>query len=90
MGRVHIFKGKAPDEPWKFSKEAFSYEKSGSKTICGICPNQCVLSPGDRSICRSKVNIDEKLYTLSYGNPCSVHVDPTDISTRSRCLPCAK
>ncbi|MCF8110673.1 MAG: AmmeMemoRadiSam system radical SAM enzyme [Desulfobacteraceae bacterium] len=78
VGRVHIFRGDAPDEPWKFSKEAFSYEKSGTTTICSICPNHCVLSPGDRSICRSKVNIDGKLYSLAYGNPCAVHVDPVE------------
>ncbi|MBS3809218.1 MAG: AmmeMemoRadiSam system radical SAM enzyme [Desulfobacterales bacterium] len=79
VGRVHIFRDDAPEKLWKWSREAFSYEKiSGSKTVCNICPNSCVLSPGDRSICRSKVNMDGTLYTLAYGNPCSVHIDPIE------------
>lgn len=32
----------------------------------------------DRSICRSRVNIDGTLYTLAYGNPCSVNLDPIE------------
>lgn len=79
VGRVNIFKNEAPDRLWKWSREAFSYEKTGDgKTVCNICPNHCLLSEGDRSICRSKVNVDGKLYTLNYGNPCSVHVDPVE------------
>lgn len=79
VGSIEIFKGDAPDRLWKFSREAFSYEKTDNgKTICNICPNHCVLSNGDRSICRSRVNIDGKLYTLAYGNPCSVHLDPVE------------
>lgn len=77
--RGHIFKNDAPPAPWKWSKEAFSYTTTGKNTtVCGICPNACVLTPGDRGICRSKVNIDGKLYSLAYGNPCAVHVDPIE------------
>lgn len=79
VGRVHVFKDDAPDELWKWSREAFSYEKlAGGKVACNVCPNHCTLSVGDRSICRSKVNMYGKLYTLAYGNPCSVHVDPIE------------
>lgn len=74
----HIFKGDAPSKPWKWSIEAFHYAKGSKEVQCQICPNRCVLSPGDRSVCRSKVNIGGKLYSLAYGNPCSVHVDPIE------------
>ncbi|MFH1122431.1 MAG: AmmeMemoRadiSam system radical SAM enzyme [Pseudomonadota bacterium] len=73
-----IFRKEAPDSLWKWSMEAFHYASDGTKTRCGVCPNRCVLSPGDRSVCRSKVNIKGKLYSLAYGNPCSVHVDPIE------------
>jgi len=77
--RGKIFKGDAPDKPWKWSKEGFLYTKLGNKkVICGICPHRCQLSPGDRSVCRSKVNIDGTLYSLSYGNPCTKNVDPIE------------
>ncbi|RLC25081.1 MAG: AmmeMemoRadiSam system radical SAM enzyme [Deltaproteobacteria bacterium] len=74
----HIFKGDAPEKPWKWSIEGFHYATDGTTVQCQVCPNRCVLEPGDRSICRSKVNIGGKLYSLAYGNPCAVHVDPIE------------
>jgi len=74
-----VFKGDAPAKLWKWSHEGFLYKKlKENKVACGICPNRCVLAPGDLSVCRSKVNIDGTLYSLAYGNPCSVHVDPVE------------
>ncbi len=77
--RGKVFKGDAPKTLWKWSKEGFLYKKLGqNKVVCGICPNRCVLAPGDRSVCRSRVNVDGKLYSLAYGNPCSVNTDPIE------------
>ncbi len=74
----HIFKHDAPEKPWKWSIEGFYYTTQGKAVRCQVCPNRCLLEPGDRSICRSKVNIGGKLYSLAYGNPCAVHVDPIE------------
>jgi len=76
--RGHIFKNDAPKRPWKWSIEGFHYASDGTTVQCQICPNRCLLEPGDRSVCRSKVNIGGKLYSMAYGNPCSVHVDPIE------------
>jgi pyruvate formate lyase activating enzyme len=76
--RGHIFKNDAPSKLWKWSIEAFHYETDGNDVICQVCPNRCRLSPGDRSVCRSRVNIGGKLYSLAYGNPCSMHIDPIE------------
>ena len=77
--RGRVFRGDAPNELWKWSHEGYFYKKSNNnKVVCGICPNRCVLAPGDRSICRSKVNMDGTLYSLVYGNPCSVNIDPIE------------
>ena len=73
-----VFKGDAPSSPWKWSIEAFDYTSDGRRVQCGVCPNRCILEPGDRSVCRSRVNIDGKLYSLAYGNPCAVHIDPIE------------
>ena len=73
-----VFSGGAPDELWKWSKEGYHYEKLGKNVQCHICPNRCILEPGDRSICRNKVHMNGKLYTLAYGNPCAVHIDPIE------------
>ncbi|GAB6094815.1 AmmeMemoRadiSam system radical SAM enzyme [Desulfatiferula olefinivorans] len=74
-----VFRNDAPDELWAWSREAFSYTSlPGSRVRCDICPNACELSENDRSVCRSKVNKGGRLYTLVYGNPCAVHVDPVE------------
>jgi pyruvate formate lyase activating enzyme len=77
--RGHVFKGDAPETLWKWSHEGFLYTKLDNKLVmCGICPHRCLLSPGDRSVCRSKINMDGILYSLTYGNPCSANVDPIE------------
>ncbi len=77
--RGKVFKGGAPQKLWKWSHEGFRYKKlKNDKVICGICPNRCVLAPGDRSVCRSKVNLHGKLYSLTYGNPCAINTDPIE------------
>jgi pyruvate formate lyase activating enzyme len=77
--RGKVFKGDAPDKLWKWSHEGFLYKKlKNNKVMCEICPNRCILAPGDRSVCRSKVNMAGTLYSLVYGNPCAVNLDPIE------------
>ena len=77
--RGHVFREDAPEELWKWSREAMHYRKLASdQVVCGICPHQCILADGDRSVCRSRVNRNGTLYSLVYGNPCAVHVDPIE------------
>lgn len=77
--RGTIFKNDAPDTLGPTSREAFTYTTlSGQLVRCDICPNQCILDHKDRSVCRTKVNLDGRLYTLAYGNPCAIHVDPIE------------
>ena len=84
-GLLEIFKNDAPTgelwEAWKrrgWVKEGYHYLKLGKNVQCKVCPNNCLLEPGDRSHCRDKVNVDGVLYSLVYGNPCSFHVDPVE------------
>jgi pyruvate formate lyase activating enzyme len=49
------------------------------KTVqCELCPNECVLENGQHSRCRARMNKDGTLYSLVYGKPCAVHVDPIE------------
>ena len=80
-----IFKGDAPKgEVWDlwqkrgWVKEGRHYLNLGRNVQCKVCPNNCLLEPGDRSHCRNRVNHDGTLYTLAYGNPCTFHVDPVE------------
>jgi pyruvate formate lyase activating enzyme len=76
--RGKVFRHDGPETPWKWSIEGFHYASDGRKVQCRVCPNRCVLEPGDRSVCRSKVNVGGKLYSLAYGNPCSANIDPIE------------
>jgi pyruvate formate lyase activating enzyme len=62
----------------KFSKESPYAVNTPKGVKCQICPNNCILREGLDSICRTHVVKDNKLYTIAYGNPCSVHADPIE------------
>jgi len=45
---------------------------------CELCPKACVIAPGQSGECRIRVNVDGTLRAVTYGRPCSVHVDPVE------------
>lgn len=74
--------GQASAEPvadlGKFTRESPYSIQMARGVKCQICPNNCILKEGQDSLCRTHVVKDGKLYTIAYGNPCSVHVDPIE------------
>jgi len=64
--------------PWKWSKEAMFYEKTPGGLLCHKCPHGCVLADGDAGKCRNRVNYSGTMYSIAYGNPCAVHIDPIE------------
>jgi pyruvate formate lyase activating enzyme len=59
-------------------KEAMFQEETARGIMCRICPNECVLKEGELSKCNNRKVYKSKLYTLAYGDPCSVAVDPIE------------
>lgn len=60
-------------------KEAMFYSRLGNGSVqCGLCPRRCVLKDSQRGLCRVRVNYGGKLYSLVYGKPVSIHVDPVE------------
>lgn len=45
---------------------------------CQICPNECTLGEGEMSDCHNRKVYNGKLYTIAYGNPCAIHIDPIE------------
>jgi pyruvate formate lyase activating enzyme len=89
-----VFPGDAPKgELWTawqkrgWAHEAKHYLSLGRNVQCKICPNNCLLEPGDRSHCRNRINVDGKLYTIAYANPCTVRVDPIEKKPLFHVLP---
>ena len=62
----------------KWSKEALFYEKTADGIRCLKCPHECLLGVNDTGICRNRLNHKGKLYSIAYGNPCAVHIDPIE------------
>lgn len=54
---------------------------------CQLCPNRCTIEEGDTGDCRTRVNMKGELYTLAYGNPCAVHIDPIEKKPLNHFLP---
>jgi pyruvate formate lyase activating enzyme len=48
------------------------------KVQCELCPTECVLENYQVGGCRVRINKDGVLYSLVYGKPCAVHVDPIE------------
>lgn len=71
----------------KFSREASNYLKLGNNVHCQLCPHKCLLEDGERGNCRTRENRGGTLYTLAYGNPCAVHVDPIEKKPLFHVLP---
>jgi pyruvate formate lyase activating enzyme len=78
------------DDLWKWSKEALFYEVTPRGVKCMICPNECTLKVDELSDCRNRINKNDKLYTIAYGNPCAVHVDPVEKKPLYHFLPTSK
>ena len=72
--------GKTSSRGYYVEPKIASYwtKKEGTTVQCQNCPHQCVLKDGERGFCRVRENRNGKLYTLSYGNPCAVHIDPIE------------
>jgi pyruvate formate lyase activating enzyme len=62
----------------RFTKEAMFYSPTPRGVKCLICPNECAIKEGEAGDCRNRMNKSGKLYSIAYGNPCAVHIDPIE------------
>jgi pyruvate formate lyase activating enzyme len=51
---------------------------TGTYVQCSLCPKRCIIADGERGDCRVRENRGGRLYSMVYGNPCAVHVDPIE------------
>jgi pyruvate formate lyase activating enzyme len=50
----------------------------GGEVQCELCPHRCRVPRGKRGSCRVRENREGKYYSLVYGNPCAIHLDPIE------------
>jgi pyruvate formate lyase activating enzyme len=54
---------------------------------CTLCPKECYVPKGRRGYCEVRENQGGQYYSLVYGNPCAVHVDPIEKKPLYHVLP---
>jgi pyruvate formate lyase activating enzyme len=62
---------------------------TGSYVQCNLCPRRCIIAEGERGECRVRENRGGRLYSMVYGNPCAVHLDPIEKKPLYHFLPTA-
>lgn len=79
IGKIIIFLFLIPYLIFAQEKEALFYKKLGDNLVqCFLCPKKCIIPPSKYGFCRARKNIDGKLYSMGYSNPCAVHIDPIE------------
>ena len=93
VGKVHaITKNFSEDSEdlGKWSKVSKYYINTPRGVKCLICPNECTLKEDEVGDCKSRINYKNKIYSIAYGNPCSMHVDPIEKKPLYHFLPESK
>jgi pyruvate formate lyase activating enzyme len=76
---ANLFSFTSNNDLGKFSKEALFYKKTADGLQCEKCPQGCLLmNDGDVGFCRNRVTSNGNMYSIAYGNPCAVHIDPIE------------
>ncbi len=71
--------------------EARYYEKLPHRKIrCTLCPRGCVIDDLERGYCGVRENRGGTYYSLVYGRPCSLHVDPIEKKPLFHFLPSSR
>jgi pyruvate formate lyase activating enzyme len=61
-------------------RESIFYEKlGGGKVKCILCERRCEISEGQSGFCKTRRNLNGKLYTLVYGDISALESRPIEI-----------
>ena len=65
------------EKPW--IRKTLLYESlENGKVRCKVCQRRCIISEGKTGFCKTRKNIDGKLYTLVYGDISSISANPIE------------
>jgi pyruvate formate lyase activating enzyme len=85
-----VFSSMTSEQKGIYKRIAMFQEETARGIMCRICPNECVLKEGELSKCNNRKVNNSKLYTLAFGNPCSVNADPVEKKPLYHFLPGSK
>jgi pyruvate formate lyase activating enzyme len=85
-----VFPEMSSKEPSPYKRIAMFQEESARGIMCRICPNECVLKEGELSKCNNRLVHNSKLFTMAFGNPCTINIDPVEKKPLYHFLPGSK
>ena len=68
--------------------EAMFYQKlDNNKVGCQLCFRKCIIAEGKRGFCRVRENRDGRLFSLVYGKPAELQIDPIELEPMYHLVP---
>lgn len=64
--------------------------EAGNKAHCYLCPRHCHIGAGQAGFCFIRINEGGKLYSLGYGSPAALQIDPIEKKPLNHFLPGTK
>jgi pyruvate formate lyase activating enzyme len=68
----------AEDASEKMHEARFYSKLGGNRVQCQLCFRKCVVDSGRRGFCRNRENRDGTYYTIVYGRPSALQIDPIE------------
>jgi pyruvate formate lyase activating enzyme len=64
------------------------YQKlKDNKVQCNLCFRNCIISEGNRGFCRIRLNKNGELYSIVYGKPVALQIDPIELEPMYHLIP---
>ncbi len=76
-----------PTLPPPTHEARFYTRLENGSVACGVCWRRCVVAPGKLGFCANKKNVDGTYYSLVYGRPAALQVDPIEKEPAFHMLP---
>ena len=52
--------------------------ESGGFARCLVCPRHCLIAEGRTGFCGVRLNRGGRIYSMAYGYPCALQIDPIE------------
>jgi len=82
-----IFDTKARNVNTSLKKTMYYQKLENNRVQCELCFRRCIIPEGKRGFCRVRENINGELYSLVYGRPVGLQIDPIELEPMYHLIP---
>ena len=68
-------------------KKAKWWRQAEKGILCLLCPRKCLIPEGKTGFCSVRANFANELFSLAYGHPAAIHIDPIEKKPLNEFLP---